>query len=177
MKLFLLATSLRQDSVNKKLISVCANYLKDKHEVALHQMDEFDVPLYNGDIQGGPGVPANAKKMAEMMRAADKIIFSVPEYNYSIPGTFKNLIDWVSRIRPMPWKGLKILLISASPSPTGGHRGHFQTRLPLEGCGSFVYPGTFSLANAYDAFDENGNLKDEKLLKTLQVLLDEFITY
>ena len=109
------------------------------------------------------------------MQAADKIIFSVPEYNYSTPGTFKNLIDWVSRIRPMPWKGLKILLISASPAMVGGHRSHIFTKIPLEGCGSFVYPGTFSLGNAYKTFDDKGNLTDGKLTENLVKLLKTFI--
>jgi NAD(P)H-dependent FMN reductase len=176
MKLLLLAASLREGSFNKKLINICAKYLQDKqHEIDLRQMQEFDVPLYSGDLESESGVPENAKKFSELMRAADRIIFSVPEYNYSVPGIFKNLIDWVSRIRPMPLKGLKILLISASPSSAGGRMGNLQTRIPLEGCGSFVYPGTFSLASAHTCFDDNGKLKDEKLLQRLQSLLDEYI--
>jgi chromate reductase len=176
MKLLLLAASLRAESLNKKLINVCAEYLRSKqHEIDLRQMQEFDVPLYDGDTDSSSGVPENAKKLADLMKAADKIIFSVPEYNYSIPGIFKNLIDWVSRVRPSPLKGLKILLISASPSGIGGRLGYFQTRIPLEGCGSFVYPGTFSLANAHMCFDEKGELKDEKLLQSLQSLLDQYL--
>lgn len=174
MKVFLLAASLRKDSLNQKLISICNKHFSE-HDVNLRQFSEFDVPLYNGDIEQNEGIPENATKFANYLKEADKIIFAVPEYNYSTPGTFKNLIDWTSRIRPMPFKDLEILIISASPSASGGHRGFLHTKVPLEGCGAFVYPGTFSLSNAHQAFKENGELIDKKLEKDLHKLLDEFI--
>lgn len=174
MKVFLLAASLRKDSLNKKLISICKKHLSE-HEIAFKELSEFDVPLYNGDIEQNEGIPDNAKKFAHSLKEADKIILAVPEYNYSIPGVFKNLIDWTSRIRPMPFKDLEILIISASPAACGGNRSFWHTKVPLEGCGAFVYPGTFSLSNAHIAFKENGELIDKKLEKTLHTLLDEFL--
>jgi hypothetical protein len=59
--------------------------------------------------------------------------------------------------------GRSILLMSASPSLVGGNRGLWATRIPLECCGAYVSPDMFSLASAYDAFDDQGNLKDVKL--------------
>jgi len=174
MKVFLLAASLMKDSLNKKLISICNNHLSE-HDAYFKELSEFDVPLYNGDIEENEGIPENAKKFANFLKEADKIIFSVPEYNFSIPGIFKNLIDWTSRIRPMPFKGLEILVISASPAACGGNRSFWHTKVPLEGCGAFVYPGTFSLSNAHTSFEENGELVDNKLEKILHKLLDEFL--
>lgn len=177
MKIFLLAASLRKQSSNKSLINICAEYLEQSHEVDLGDFSEFDVPLYDGDIEEKDGVPKNAQEFSKRMKEADKIIFSVPEYNFSIPGTFKNLIDWVSRVRPMPYKGLKILILSASPAACGGNRSYWHTRVPLEGCGAFVYPGTFSLAKTYEVLDSKGNIKDPKLKDQLHQLLDEFVSY
>ena len=175
MKIFCLATSLRKDSYNKKLIKLCADYCGKEHDVEFADFTDFDLPLYNQDAQESEGIPENAKKFGQKLVSADKIIFSVPEYNYSIPGSFKNLIDWVSRIQPMPFKGTKILLVTASPAMAGGTRSFWATRIPLEGCGSFVYPSSFALSVAHQAFDDKGSLKDPMLVKSLNALLDEFV--
>lgn len=37
------------------------------------------------------------KKVRDMVKAADGTWLFTPEYNYSIPGTVKNLLDWLSR--------------------------------------------------------------------------------
>jgi chromate reductase, NAD(P)H dehydrogenase (quinone) len=174
MRIFLLAASLRKESSNKALISLCANYLGKNHEVDFAEFSEFDVPLYNGDIQEKDGIPQNAQNFSKRIKEADKVIFSVPEYNYSVPGAFKNLIDWASRIRPIPYKDLKILILTASTADCGGNRSYWHTKIPFEGCGAFVYPGTFSLAKTHKILDSKGELREEKLLQQLHSLLDEF---
>jgi chromate reductase len=105
------------------------------------------------------------------------LVISSTEYNYSTPGTLKNLIDWVSRLNPTPWKDCPILLMSASPALVGGNRGLWHTRVPLECCGGFILPNMFSLASAYTAFDEKGKLKDAELQKRLQQNISQFIAY
>ncbi len=77
------------------------------------------MPLYNADIQNTQGFPAAVTEFIKRMHNANGIIISSPEYNFSMPGTLKNLIDWVSRITPMPWNKQNILLLSASPSLVG----------------------------------------------------------
>ncbi|HMA02708.1 MAG TPA: hypothetical protein VKP02_10085, partial [Gemmatimonadaceae bacterium] len=52
-----------------------------------------------------------------------------------------------------------------SPSMSGGNRGLWSLRIPLEHLGTRVYPDMFSLAQALEAFDENGRLKHELLQK------------
>lgn len=177
MKVFLMAASLRKDSFNKKMIDLCARHLEAKKiEVDLQHFKEFDSPLYDGDIEQNSGIPKNAQKFGEHIKLADKIIFAVPEYNFSIPGGFKNLLDWVSRIKPCPLNGAKVLLISASPSMGGGHRGHLFTRLILEaGLMAFVYPKTFCLGEAHKMLEENGSIKDKNLSDQLTKLIDEFV--
>ena len=76
------------------------------------------------------------------------------------PGSLKNAIDWVSRARPMPWRGRAVYLMSTAPSAMGGVRGLWQTRIPLEGCGAIVFPDMFALPHGTTAFDERGGLRD-----------------
>ena len=170
-----MAASLRKDSVNKKLTDLCQKILSADHRIDYANMTEFDVPLYNMDIQNSSGIPATVNDFVKRITQAQKIIISSPEYNFSMSGVLKNLIDWVSRVQPMPWKGVEILLMSASPSMVGGNRGLWNTRIPLEACGSFVYPEMFSLADAYKAFDQDGSLADKKLQSRLGQLLNDFI--
>ena len=87
-------------------------------------------------------------------------MIATPEYNYSIAGPLKNAIDWVSRARPMPWRGRSIYLVSTSPGTIGGIRGLWQTRIPLEGCGALVFPDMFALPQGDRAFSDDGKLAD-----------------
>lgn len=178
MHYLLFAAALRKDSVNKKLINLAATKLKEKNiQVDLADFAEFDMPLYHGDMQVNEGIPKGATEFAHRMQQAAGVIISSPEYNFSIPGTLKNLIDWVSRITPMPWQGQHILLLSASPALVGGNRGLWTTRVPLEACGAFVYPNMFSLASAYEAFNTDGSLKDTGLQKRFETLLVDFTQF
>jgi NAD(P)H-dependent FMN reductase len=178
MKLMLMAASLRQDSINKKLIQLSHEVLK-KLQVSseIKQFNDYEQPLYDGDVETSKGLPAGVQQFINDMNDFDGLVFSVPEYNFSMPGTFKNLIDWVSRGRPMPWMGKKILLLSASPAAAGGVRGLWQIRVPFEGCGAFVFPDMFTLANAFSAFDDKGHLTDKNLEDRLEGLLKQFASF
>lgn len=169
------AASLRRESLNRKLIEVAADIARDFAEVELVEFQSFQMPLYDGDIDREHGLPPGAQALKARVEAADAILISVPEYNYSIPGTLKNAIDWVSRARPMPWRGKSIYLMSASPSAMGGIRGLWQTRIPLEGCGALVFPDMFALPHASAAFDAKGGLSDPKLSKRLREEICGFI--
>jgi chromate reductase, NAD(P)H dehydrogenase (quinone) len=129
---------------------------------------EFEMPLYSGDVDEQGGLPSGALEFKRRLERADAVIISSPEYNYSISGVLKNLIDWVSRVRPMPWRGKSIYLMSASPSPMGGIRGLWQTRIPLEGCGALVFPDMFALPHANEAFHDDGPLRDSSLAERLR---------
>jgi chromate reductase, NAD(P)H dehydrogenase (quinone) len=175
MKFFLMAASLRKDSVNRKLATLIEKKLKDSgHEIQHHHFNEYDLPLYNADVEA-QGFPANVQKFIDDINKVDGLIFVLPEYNFSVPGTFKNLFDWISRVQPMPWTGKKILLNSASPSQVGGARCLIHVRPSFEGCGAFLCPDSFMLANAYDAFNEDGTLKDKTNNSRLDATLKAFI--
>lgn len=178
MRIFMFAAALRAESTNKKLINIAADLAKKSgHEVDLASFSEFMLPLYHGDMETNEGVPQAAKDFAQRMHAAQAVVIASPEYNHSTPGTLKNLIDWVSRISPSPWKSQYILLLSASPAMVGGNRGLWATRIPLECCGSFVYPDMFSVANAYQAFDANNQFIDTKSHQRLDTLIKDFVNH
>ncbi len=156
--------ALRKESLNARLASLAAAVVEEHGgTVDRAHMSDFDCPSYDGDVEAAEGVPGPAGEFRTRLAAADAFLIASPEYNASMPGVVKNLIDWTSRFRPQPFKGKQALLMSASPSMGGGNRGLWALRIPLEHLGARVYPDMFSLAQAHQAFDNSGRIADGKL--------------
>jgi chromate reductase len=167
-KLLAFAASLREHSLNRKLIALAVDIARlEQVDVDLADFRDFEMPLYDGDLNERIGLPPGALEFKRRLAEVDAVMIATPEYNYSICGVLKNLIDWVSRARPMPWRGKSIYLMSTAPSPMGGIRGLWQTRIPLEGCGAFVFPDMFALPHGNTAFDDGGRLRDSALAERL----------
>ena len=179
MKLLAFAASLRDDSYNRRLLDLAADELRGRGvEVDAPHFSEFDVPLYNQDLEDAEGIPDGATRLAEKLQRADVFVIATPEYNHSLPGVLKNLVDWASRIRPeQPFDGEPGLLMSASPSMVGGNRAAYHLRQPLMVLGARLLPDVFSLARAHDAFADDGTLADDNLADRLDATLDTFVDY
>jgi NAD(P)H-dependent FMN reductase len=106
--------------------------------------------------------------LCRRVEAADGFVIASPEYNASMPGMLKNAIDWASRHRPQPFNARHGLLMSASPSMTGGNRGLWSLRIPFEHLGARIYPDMFSLATAHDAFNDEGGIASTQLAERFE---------
>jgi NAD(P)H-dependent FMN reductase len=158
------SASLRADSLNTRLAGLAAETIEaNGGEVDLASIHEFDVPSYDADAQDDRGFPSGAELLRDRLEGSDAFVVSSPEYNASLPGVLKNVIDWVSRYRPQPFNERHGLLVSASPSMAGGNRGLWALRVPFEHLGARVYPDMFSLAQAHHAFTEDGRIANEQL--------------
>ena len=149
---------------------------KNNGKADLANMSEFDCPSFNQDLEATTAIPAGASEFRKRLLANDAFIISSPEYNASMPGLLKNVIDWVSRFRPQPFNERHALLMSASPSMVGGNRGLWSLRIPLEHLGARVFPDMFSLATAHKAFTPDGDLNDTKLAKRFEDNLIAFMS-
>ncbi|MEV0645617.1 NAD(P)H-dependent oxidoreductase [Phytomonospora sp. NPDC050363] len=176
LRLLVLAASTRTGSYNAALAEFAARRIAATGaDVTRTTLADFPVPLYDGDLQEEQGVPAGAHELAARIGDHDGVVIVSPEYNYSMPGNLKNLIDWVSRIKPWPTTGVNGLLMSASPGPVGGHRGLIALRVPLEGIGARLHPDMFSLAAADRAFTPEGDLADSALSARLDATVEAFL--
>jgi len=176
LKVLVFAASLRADSLNGKLAALAARVAEQYGAIVVHtSMRDFDVPSFDGDVESAQGIPAGAQELKRRLLESDAFIVSSPEYNGSMPGTFKNLIDWTSRFRPQPFDGLHGLLMSASPSMVGGNRGLWALRMPLEHLGARVYPDMFSLAQAHKAL-VNGEFVDAALRSRFEMNIQAFLS-
>lgn len=177
MRLLAFAASLRRASSNRKLIAVAADLAQQAGvEVDVAEFREFEMPIYDADLQASSGFPAGTEEFARRIRAADGLLLSSPEYNYSLPGTLKNAIDWVSRLRPVPLRGKSAMLLAASNGQFGGIRGLWQLRIPLEGLGVFVYPDMYALPWADKAFGPDGRLVEQERQDRLAAMLQGYLT-
>ena len=178
MRLFAFAASRRRESLNRKLLHLAVRAAERAGATVDHaDFGEFDMPLYDGDVEAESGLPAGAHALRERFLGADAFMIATPEYNYSIPGTLKNAIDWVSRQPPAAWRHKPGMLLTASTSVVGGNRGAWAVRVPLEGTGAILHPDMFSLATAHEAFDDSGALKDAKMAARLDKVVGGFVAF
>lgn len=175
-KVLIFGAAMRKDSLNVKLAELAAVAASaNGATVQRASMLDFDCPSYDGDAEREGGVPPGAQLFSQQLTETDAFVIASPEYNASMPGCLKNVIDWTSRIRPQPFNGKQACLLSASPSMTGGNRGLWSLRVPLEHLGARVYPDMFSLAQAHEAFDVTGQLANSLLKKRFDTMLQCFL--
>lgn len=175
-EVLVVSASTRQGSHNTKLAQVaCALIQRHGGTPELATIADFDTPNYDRDAQDETGFPEGAARLRERLEAADAFVIASPEYNFSIPGGLKNVIDWVSRYRPQPFHGKHGMLLSASPSMAGGNRGLWALRVPLEHLGARLDPDMFSLAQSHRAFTDAGGIADDRLAWLLEETVAGFL--
>ena len=178
-KILVFAGSIRVGSLNARLAALAVKELAlAGADVTRISLEDYPLPLYDGDSEAKSGVPANARNLKQMMAAHHGVFIASPEYNASITPLLKNTIDWVSRVRergesPLAvFKNRVFALGGASESQYGALRSLMALRQVLElGCGALVLPEQITVFRASEAFDEMDNLKDEHAANLLRRVL------
>ena len=168
-KILGIAGSLRKGSYNRSMLREALFLLPDNVEMEIFDME--GIPPLNQDLVDDP--PERIKDLKFKVRSADAILISTPEYNFSVPGVLKNMIDWVSRANgENSWQGKPVAIMSASTGLIGGERAQLHLRQ------SFVYLDMHAVNRpevivslAAQKFDENGNLTDEHAKQKIRELL------
>jgi chromate reductase len=166
--------SLRKGSYNSALLhAAAALQIPDLH---IEICSIKGIPLYDGDVEVGDGLPAVVVQLKEKIAAADGLLLVTPEYNNSIPGVFKNAIDWLSRPAsdiPRIFGQRPVALIGASPGGFGTVLSQNAWLQVLRTLGTRAYfAGPLYVSAAYKVFNEQGELTDtgvqDRLLHFLQ---------
>lgn len=168
-KILAFAGSSRETSWNKKLVQIAAAGAKEAGaEVTYLDFRDLPMPLYDQDAEEKTGIPETVLKFKQLMKAHQGLLIASPEYNSSISPLLKNAIDWASRPEPGEpplalscFRDKVAVLMSTSPGGIGGLRGLVHVRAILGNIGVLVLPDQKTIPNAYQAFDQNGNLIDE----------------
>jgi chromate reductase len=181
-KLLMFAGSARNASTNKQLAALAASTAqKAGTKVTLIDLKDFEMPIYDGDLEGDAGLPENAKRLKQLFVEHDGLFIASPEYNSSFSPLLKNALDWISRRHtenePSLWayKGKVAALGAVSPGALGGLRGLVPLRMMLGNIGVTVVPKQVAISNGLSAFDDAGALKNEQQSKMLKATLDQLI--
>jgi len=163
-KLLGISGSLRAEATNRKLIREAARLFGECD----YTEADIDLPLFNEDVEEAEGIPPKVQALADQIAAADAVVISTPEYNKGISGALKNALDWISRVKGMPWKGKPVAIMSASSGRAGGERGQQQLLLCLAPFrANWVRGPEILVADSASQFDAAGHLVNEMTVKML----------
>jgi chromate reductase, NAD(P)H dehydrogenase (quinone) len=136
-----IAGSLRRGSYNQRLLEAAAETAPSGMKLVL-----FDglgtLPFFDEDLERRTdGGPEPVRRLREAVAAADALLISTPEYNWSIPGVLKNALDWLSRPAPTePLAGKAVAVIGASAGQWATRLAQSHLRQVLAATGSLVLP-------------------------------------
>lgn len=181
-KLLFFAGSARRGSLNQKLARKAAKIAEDKGaEVTVIDLKDFQMPLYDGDLEADEGLPENAIKLKKLFVEHDGFYIASPEYNSSFSALLKNTLDWISRphekdeVLLSAFNGKTAAIGSIAPGALGGLRGLVPLRMMLSNIAVHVVPNQVAISFGFEAFDDEDELKDERHVQMLGASIEQFV--
>ncbi len=168
--------SLRKGSFNAAFLNAAVQLAPDNCEIEVEHIN--GIPLYNEDIEASEGIPPVVAQLKNRIASADGLLLVTPEYNHSIPGVFKNTIDWLSRPPDdisRVFGNRPVGLIGTSIGPFGTILSQVSWLAVLRALGTRLWFGrTLYVSDASHVFDESGELIDQVTRDRLQAYLAGF---
>ena len=167
--------SLRKQSYNTSALRAAAKLLPDN--VSLDIFDLDGIPGFSEDLEQTP--PPRVVDLKKRVLAADAILFSTPEYNYSISGVLKNAIDWASRpYGESAWNGKPAAIMGASIGSLGTARAQYHLRQIMVTLNMFpINKPEVMIGDASKHFDQEGILIDSDTKAHLQKFVASLVEW
>ncbi|WNF36791.1 NAD(P)H-dependent oxidoreductase [Bacillaceae bacterium IKA-2] len=167
MKVVALVGSTRKNSSTRKATEIVLKEV-ERHgmTVEIIHFAEVKLPIYEGDLDK-EDYPEVVKDFIEKIANADGVILASPEYHGSVSGVLKNALDYIGA-REMSGK------ITAIIGTAGSNLGAANTVNTLHqicrNLHAWALPQSPTIPAAYEAFNKDGSLRDEKLQERLVIL-------
>jgi chromate reductase len=182
-KLIALSGSARRGSLNRAVLATAAIAASSAGaEITLVDLNDYELPLFNQDLEDSDGLPDAAKRLKALFRASDGFILTSPEHNSTYSALLKNTIDWCSRAEsddepPLAaFGGKSAVLLAASPGPLGGLRGLFALRELLQNLRVTVHPEILAVRSAHEVITD-GVVTDAKWTKKIGDLVKDYVAF
>jgi chromate reductase len=168
--------SLRRASYNRSLIAAAASLTPPHMSLTVYEALDT-IPVFNEDLENPP--PTGVARLREAVASSDGLLIATPEYNQSLPGVVKNLIDWLSRSGgPEGLVGKPVAVTGVTTGPWGTRLAQIQLRQVLTSTQALVLAQpTLFLRDAATLFDQSRNLIHMPTSRLLHEFLVSFDTW
>jgi NAD(P)H-dependent FMN reductase len=171
--------SLRKGSYNTALMRSAAQLMPEGARLQVESIR--DIGLYDGDVETEQGIPAPVAALKDAIASADGLLLVTPEYNNSVPGVLKNVIDWLSR----PPADIARVFGGRPVALMGATTGMFGTTLAqsawlpvLRTLGAQLWTGgKMMVPSAQGLFSADGTLTDEKQRERVKAFMEGFVGF
>lgn len=177
MRVLAISGSLRQASYNTALLRAAADLAPEGVTVDLYERLER-LPPYNEDLDTS-APPAQVARLREQIASADAVLFAAPEYNGTLPGQMKQVVDWGSRPYGQGsslW-GKPAAVVGASVTDYGAIWAQDHLRKSLGLAGARVLDAELPVSKAPERFDEDGVLIDLELRDRLAEIVGDLVEH
>ena len=171
--------SLRSGSINTALLRATAQLAPEGTVLEVETLK--GIPLYDGDVEAAEGVPAVVTALKDRIANAEGLLLVTPEYNNSMPGVFKNGVDWLSRPPSdiaRVFGGRPVALMGASPGGFGTILSQNAWLPVLRTLGMRPWFGARIMVSRADkVFDKNGEILDHQVRMQVQQFINGFVDF
>jgi chromate reductase, NAD(P)H dehydrogenase (quinone) len=169
-RILLIPGSTRRHSTN--LAAMRTAHELERDEISTHLFTGLaDLPLFNPDDDYEP-LPRSVVELRRQISLADGVFFSVPEYMGTLPGSFKNLLEWTVGGQEMD--GKPVSWINVAPEGRGdGAQQTLESVLGYLGARP-TGPAGRRIITPRKAVDDAGRVEDTELRAEIEDAVDAF---
>jgi chromate reductase len=171
-KIAVIVGSLRKESFNLKTAKALMGMAPES--LSLELLDIAGLPWFNEDLEANP--PKEWVALRAKISAADGLLFLTPEYNRSVPGVLKNVIDVGSRpYGQNSWDGKPAAIVSVSIGNISGFGAnhHLRQALTFVNVPAMAQPEAY-IGGAAALFDDKGKLTNDSTKDFLKGFMAAF---
>ena len=170
-----LGGSLRPKSSSAAALELALKFVSEKgHETTALLLSDLRLPGFE-TCETLNDYPESVLRMLQHVRSADAVIFSTPVYHGTLSGEIKNAMDFLEYLAddPIPYLTGKVIGLISTSGGSPGINAINTMDYVSRALHGWVCPTTVAIPNSYRQFDENGNLKDEKLAARILKMANE----